>query len=115
MMISLLFLFQKKNIQKTNSLPSSLSLRSENSNAWPTMPIYKTYMQMLVVLGIVIVRCWFVFSKTEITTTAATAATVAARYYRANDEACLQINRRLESKRAEPISKIFRFGIYLCL
>lgn len=96
MMISLLFLFEKK-IQKTNSLPSSLSLRSENSNSWPTMPIYnKTYMQMLVVLGIMIVRCWFVFSKTEITTTAATAATVAARYYRTNDEACLQINRRLE-------------------
>lgn len=34
--------------------------------------------------------CWFVFSETEITTTAAATATVTTCYDSANDEACLQ-------------------------
>lgn len=44
---------------------------------------------MLVVLGIVIVRCWLIFSEAEVATAAAAATTVTACYDRAYDEACL--------------------------
>lgn len=51
-----------------------------------------TYMQMLIVLGIVIVWCRFVFAEAEIATTAAATTAVTACYNGAYDEACLWIH-----------------------
>lgn len=65
-------------------------------------------MQMLIVLGVVIVWCWFVFAEAEITTTAAATTTVTACYNGANDEACLSIESKSEKKKKN--KKIMRMG-----
>lgn len=44
----------------------------------------------MIVFGIVIVWCWFVFSKTEIAATAAATTTIATSYNAANKETCLK-------------------------
>lgn len=45
---------------------------------------------MLIIFGIVVVRCRLIFSETEVAATAAAATTIATGYDTANDETGLQ-------------------------
>lgn len=56
--------------------------------------IFKTYVQMLIIFGIVVVGRWLVLAKAEVATATTAAATVTTSDDTANDETGLQTNRR---------------------
>lgn len=61
--------------------------------------LLKTYVQMLIIFGIVVVRCRLIFSETEVAATAAAATTIATGYDTANDETGLQTIDRKKKKK----------------
>lgn len=75
--------------------------------------IFKTYVQMLIIFGIVVVGRWLVLAKAEVATATTAAATVTTSDDTANDETGLQTYRRESHVLSLWIEMVKREKVYL--